>query len=189
MLKKPHVQNSLKSSSDDKIIANYEEMVLQCCRDSFSCDWYIKLPGQTPILSEHAVRSIDGPLIARLSSPNARRNIREQLKGISDNQKILLLGFGGHDTQWNLQDSFLPEGWVCLILGIKDDQLKALSLPENRFIAMSFESYVPDLIAASDAVLGKIGYGFVSECIANSTPLIYVPRSDWPEEEAVGKKH
>eukprot|EP01037_Dinobryon_pediforme_P020864 gene20864-21583_t len=67
-----------------------------------------------------------------------------------------------------------------------DDQLKALSLPENRFIAMSFESYVPDLIAASDAVLGKIGYGFVSECIANSTPLIYVPRSDWPEEEAVG---
>ena len=75
---------------------------------------------------------------------------------------------------------------MCLILGIKPEQLDALSLPRSRFIPMSFEYYVPDLIAAVDVVMGKIGYGFVSECIANGTPLIYVPRSDWPEEQYVG---
>lgn len=37
-------------------LADYEEMVSQCTADSFSCDWYIKLPGQTPILSSAQVR-------------------------------------------------------------------------------------------------------------------------------------
>ena len=32
-------------------------------------------------------------------------------------------------------------------------------------------------------VVGKLGYGTVSECITHATPLVYVPRSSWPEEE------
>ena len=27
------------------------------------------------------------------------------------------------------------------------------------------------------------GYGTVSECLTHGTPLVYVPRSSWPEEE------
>ena len=50
---------------------------------------------------------MEGPLIARLASPAARKRIREEL-GISEEKKILLLGFGGHDTKWTLQDSFIP---------------------------------------------------------------------------------
>jgi UDP-N-acetylglucosamine:LPS N-acetylglucosamine transferase len=55
-------------------------------------------------------------------------------------------------------------------------------LPSERFRAMPQSSYVPDLIHAADAVLGKLGYGFVSECVTSGTALIYVPRVDWPEE-------
>jgi hypothetical protein len=40
----------------------------------------------------------------------------------------------------------------------------------------------PDLIASCDAVLGKCGYGTVVECVVNATPLMYIPRPDWPEE-------
>lgn len=47
---------------------------------------------------------------------------------------------------------------------------------------MPQSSYVPDLIHCADAVLGKLGYGFVSECVTCGTALIYVPRVDWPEE-------
>ena len=91
--------------------------------------------------------------------------------------KILLLGFGGHSVEWELKDGYLPTGWVCLVLGAKPSDM-----PSDRFVAMDSNSYVPNLIYISDAVLGKLGFGFVSECIINNTPLIYVPRSGWPEE-------
>jgi UDP-N-acetylglucosamine:LPS N-acetylglucosamine transferase len=55
-------------------------------------------------------------------------------------------------------------------------------MPSARFKAMPYDVYVPDLINLSDAVLGKIGYGFVSECLRMGTALIFVPRSNWPEE-------
>lgn len=40
-----------------------------------------------------------------------------------------------------------------------------------------------DLIASCDAVLGKCGYGTVTECVVNRTPLMYIERPDWPEEQ------
>lgn len=39
-----------------------------------------------------------------------------------------------------------------------------------------------DVLASADAVVGKLGYGTVAECACNGTPLLYVPRPDWPEE-------
>jgi hypothetical protein len=42
-----------------------------------------------------------------------------------------------------------------------------------------------DLVASCDAVLGKCGYGTVTECVANGTPLLYLPRPDWPEEQTL----
>jgi L-arabinokinase len=42
---------------------------------------------------------------------------------------------------------------------------------------------MPDLILAADCVLGKIGYGFVSECMTCLTPLVYIKRSHWAEEQ------
>ena len=60
-------------------------------------------------------------------------------------------------------------------------------MPSARFLSMPFESYVPDLINAADVVLGKVGYGFVSECLVHGTPLIFISRSCWPEEEYLVK--
>ena len=37
-------------------------------------------------------------------------------------------------------------------------------------------------IAAADVLLGKIGYGTVSECLAHSTPLVFVRRDYFNEE-------
>lgn len=39
-----------------------------------------------------------------------------------------------------------------------------------------------DVLASVDAVVGKCGYGTVAECACNNTPLLYVPRPEWPEE-------
>lgn len=40
-------------------------------------------------------------------------------------------------------------------------------------------------MASCDAVLGKCGYGTVAECVTNGTPLVYIPRPDWPEEQSL----
>jgi UDP-N-acetylglucosamine:LPS N-acetylglucosamine transferase len=37
-------------------------------------------------------------------------------------------------------------------------------------------------MTAADAVLTKPGYGTFVEAACNGTPVIYVPRGDWPEE-------
>ncbi|MDD2235685.1 MAG: hypothetical protein PHG65_00585 [Kiritimatiellae bacterium] len=46
-----------------------------------------------------------------------------------------------------------------------------------------------DVLASSDAVISKPGYGLLSECIANDKPLVYVDRQDFIEypilEEAI----
>ena len=44
------------------------------------------------------------------------------------------------------------------------------------------DSYVPDILVASDVVQGKLGYGLVSECLASGIPLLYVSREYWAEE-------
>jgi L-arabinokinase len=36
-----------------------------------------------------------------------------------------------------------------------------------------------------DALLSKPGYGTLTECIANGTPLVYVPRRGFREQEAL----
>ncbi len=56
-------------------------------------------------MSHSAAQSCLGPLIARqVRNPN----LREEL-GIPVNKKLLLLGFGGHATDWQLRDEALPE--------------------------------------------------------------------------------
>lgn len=38
-----------------------------------------------------------------------------------------------------------------------------------------------DVLASADAVLTKPGYGIVSECVVNGTPIVHADRPEWPE--------
>jgi len=49
------------------------------------------------------------------------------------------------------------------------------------------EAYLPDLINASDCVMGKIGYGATSECLAHRKPLVFVRRDHFNEEPFLRK--
>jgi L-arabinokinase len=170
-------QEMLKAVQSDlskEQIEYYQEMIDQCSQDVLSVDHYLQYPGGTPLPRgfDHN-KIVPGPLLTRQIR---NKNLRNEL-GISSEKKILLLGFGGHSADWNLQDSFLPDGWVCLVL-----RADPKAMPSERFQVMPYDAYVPDLIHAADAVLGKIGYGFVSECLGGGTALIYIPRVYWPEE-------
>ncbi|KAK6152148.1 hypothetical protein DH2020_014783 [Rehmannia glutinosa] len=57
-------------------------------------------------------------------------------------------------------------------------------LPEN-FMKLPKDVYTPDIIAASDCMLGKIGYGTASEALAYKVPFIFVRRDYFNEEPFV----
>lgn len=72
----------------------------------------------------------------------------------------MLISFGGHSSDWPLSNSFLPKDWIGLVTGMAGDD--APPLP-SKFIPLPPGTYIPDVLNASDVVVGKIGYGTVSE--------------------------
>lgn len=171
------ILEEVKNQLSDEQAHQYGIMIDQCSADYSFADIYLQLPGVAPLpMGFIAERMRVGPLLAGHAG-SLRASLRQSL-GLSEEVHVLLLGFGGHQAQWRLKDSFLPDGWRCLVLGADEEDLP----PGGRFQCLSFDCCVPDLVQAADAVLGKLGYGFMSECLSNGTPLVYVPRSCWPEE-------
>ena len=170
-----------KDMEDDRV-RELESMVERYTADYVSADLFIRLPGETPLPPsfDHS-KVVNAPLVCR-KAKQTKEDMRK-LHNISEDSKVLVLGFGGHQNtrRINFSDDMLPEGWICLAFGLSEADVAHTT----KFTAVQFDIFMPDYINLADAVLGKIGYGTVSECVAHGTPLIYVPRSNWPEEVQV----
>lgn len=60
----------------------------------------------------------------------------------------------------------------------------AADLPENmRAVALGPRLKFPDVLQAADAVVSKLGYGILSECIAAEKPIMHPPRQRFREDE------
>jgi L-arabinokinase len=71
----------------------------------------------------------------------------------------------------------LPDSLLCLVYGTSNTQ----EIPPY-FIKLANVAFTPDLIAASDCMLGKIGYGTVSEAWSYKLPFVFVRRDYFNEE-------
>jgi hypothetical protein len=95
--------------------------------------------------------------------------------GVADDTRLLLVALGGIDTpvpvdQWPSVDRgvwMVPGSWALTGAGIRP-----VPATETRF---------PDLLAASDLVVTKPGYGTFVEAAAAGTPVLVLDRPDWPE--------
>jgi len=113
-----------------------------------------------------------GPL-ARIG--RNRRNEIDAALGTAGRQ-LLLVALGGVAgrlpmTDWPRRAErvlLVPDEWGA----VRDD-----IIPLGR-LGMPFI----DVLASSDALIGKLGYGTVAECACNGVPMIHAPRDDWPEE-------
>uniref|UniRef100_A0A5B7AAJ5 Putative L-arabinokinase-like n=1 Tax=Davidia involucrata TaxID=16924 RepID=A0A5B7AAJ5_DAVIN len=152
---------------------HHRSIVWQIAEDYSHCEFLIRLPGYCPMPAFRDV--IDVPLVVRRLH-KSRKEVRKEL-GIGDDVKLVILNFGGQPAGWNLKEEYLPSGWLCLVCGASDNQ----ELPPN-FIKLAKDVYTPDLIAASDCMLGKIGYGTVSEALAFKLPFVFVRRDYFNEE-------
>ncbi|KAG0350469.1 hypothetical protein BG005_010018 [Podila minutissima] len=130
-----------------------------------------------------ARRVIDVPLVVRMAV-NTREDVLRSL-GVDEEtiatKKMVLVSFGGQRLKQGWGNP-LPEGWIGVICGLPVEH----ELPEG-FYRSPHGVYVPDLTRAADIVIGKLGYGTCSECIAHDTPLIYVSRPQFIEEHGLIK--
>ncbi|KAG1332002.1 L-arabinokinase [Cocos nucifera] len=152
---------------------HHRSIVWQIAEDYSHCEFLLRLPGYCPMPAFQDV--IDVPLVVRRLH-KSRLEVREEL-GIGNDVKVVIFNFGGQPAGWKLKQEWLPDGWLCLVCGASDNH----ELPPN-FVKLAKDVYTPDLIAASDCMLGKIGYGTFSEALAYKLPFIFVRRDYFNEE-------
>jgi len=99
--------------------------------------------------------------------------------GAAPEERIALIAFGGFDknldaARWPVMPGvrwLVPEIW-----GIARSDMVALESLRINFT---------DLLRSVDAVLTKPGYGTFTEAACNGTPVLYVRRDDWPEQDCL----
>ena len=109
---------------------------------------------------------------------DCRNSLRERLACRSD-EKIVLIAFGGVDKQVPVEQWprslgvrwLVPEKW-----GVKQGNVSSFET-----LGLAF----PDLLRSVDAVLTKPGYGTFTEAACNGTPVLYLRRDDWPEQDCL----
>ncbi len=110
-----------------------------------------------------------------------RATVLERL-GLNPDKKFALYSFGGHDIPaMNVLDWFLPDDWNVLVVGhdFKSTDNGVLSFT-NAVIREVGVGYT-DIVAAVDVVVTKPGYGIVTDCIFNKTPILHVERGQFAE--------
>ena len=145
----------------------------EIANDYAQADLLLRLPGCTPMPAFRRVEDV--PLVVRMAR-TPRETIRAR-HGIPADAKVCIYNFGGQPTGWQLREDFLPPGWVCLVC----TALKMPLLPPN-FIKPPADAYTPDLIDAADVMLGKVGYGTVSEAVAHDKPFVFIRRDYFNEQ-------
>ena len=122
----------------------------------------IRLPGYSAMPAFRSI--VDIPFVVR-HAQNTREAVRRQY-GIKKDTKLLLLMFGGQPGghEWPFPIDAIPPGWTCAACHAAWPQSprKGASVSKD-FVHLPSNTYLPDIIAASDCILGKIGYGCVSE--------------------------
>jgi hypothetical protein len=126
--------------------------------EAFDAAWLAEAPCR---------RLVDVPFVARHSSSTPEQT-RARV-GLPQDKALALPSFGGYGVEGlALETVELPPGWE-IVRGLGEAAIYDAGL-----------SY-QDLVRAVDVVITKPGYGIVSECLANDTPLVYTSRGRFPE--------
>ena len=116
--------------------------------------------------------------IAPVAALGRRVALNERL-GLAPGKKLVLVAFGGFDTDlaaehWPRSAGLhwlIPQSW-----SIARDDMSAFEPLDLPFA---------DLLHSVDAVLTKPGYGTFTEAACNGTPVLYLRRNDWPEQDCL----
>ncbi|TGL18187.1 glycosyl transferase [Leptospira levettii] len=106
--------------------------------------------------------------------PTLSKEMARKQFGFRDEITYILLSFGAYGLEGHrLHTEFLPKHIQLVAFGVPGIQKEGILVPEV--------SHYPDLVAASDFVCTKPGYGILAECYYAKTPILYTDRGDFSE--------
>jgi len=108
-----------------------------------------------------------------------RRDALNRKLHLSRDEKLVLISMGGITSRLPIETWPKIEGVRWLV-----QQSWQIAHPD-AIILESLQMDFNDLLASSDALLCKPGYGSFVEAACYGTPVLYVSRADWPESPAL----
>lgn len=122
------------------------------------------------------------PPISR-KAKTKRKKIREMLLTAQEGCKMITITMGGTPNRPNYMESLSEFSDVLFVIpGTgKNERIaeNVLMLPSGTDI------FHPDLICASDAVIGKVGYSTLAELYHSGVPFGYIARPDFRESDVL----
>ncbi len=108
-----------------------------------------------------------------------RRTELDARLGVSPDERLVLVAMGG------IALSLPMESWPRWP-GVRFVAARAWGVGRDDVIELeSLDMPFSDVLASSDALLTKPGYGSFAEAAVAGVPVLYVRRGDWPEEPAL----
>jgi hypothetical protein len=169
--------------------------------ENFTWDWiYANYPDAPPSLVHHGrdmaaafgqadlriqATPVCGPVANGVTVPPVSRvprtprgEIRSRL-GVPAADPMVLLSMGGVGWDYGRMDELGSQdrAWIVVPGGGSTTRRK------GRLLVLPFHGdfYHPDLVAASDLVVGKLGYSTVAEAFHTGSAFAYVARPNFPE--------
>jgi hypothetical protein len=97
--------------------------------------------------------------------------------GLAGNETLVLVGLGGIDFRLPMERWPTLPGVRWLI-----PATWKVNHPDTFYLERVADVPFIDLLRSGDVLLTKSGYGSFTEAVCNGTAVLYVKRSDWPEE-------
>jgi hypothetical protein len=110
---------------------------------------------------------------------NDRRDELNRRLKLSNEEKLVLVSMGGITSRLPLERWPRIEGVRWLVQS--DWKIEHPDAIKLESLSLEFG----DLLASSDALLCKPGYGSFTEAACSGTPVLFVARPDWPESPAL----
>lgn len=138
-------------------------------------------------------RVIDLPFVARHST-RGRADTRHALR-LPDDRPVVLVSFGGFGLDGLALAAVAATGrWTLVTTGgrrrggrgpspVRHVGPHLFEVDERHLYGEGFR--YEDLVAASDVVVTKPGYGIVSECLANGAAVVYTSRGPFAEYDVL----
>ncbi len=128
--------------------------------------------------SAYRVEPVSRPPMKSSSSTRSRL-------GLSEDDRFILVTLGGIEEKYDARKALKQHSDCIFVLPGSTDRLtrdeNLILLPHHN------DFYHPDLVQASDAVIGKLGYSTVAEVYQAGLPFAYLPRPTFPETPSMAK--
>jgi len=123
------------------------------------------------------------PPVAR--APRRSRKDVRQLLQVPNRDSMVVLSMGGVPWEYHLVERLEEQNraWIVVPGGSRKEERR------GRLLLLPFHSeiYHPDLVYASDLVVGKLGYSTVAEAFAAGTAFAFVARQRFPESPVLAR--